>query len=117
MVAVAGQPSRTPSKNLPRQSCPLVAAFRFHDICDNHHSCFIGDAGGWLYRNLLREADTIIAINIRFGEMTTDGYACSTRQMSHNRSTATFDAELGKIYIADLPLQASRGVGQSPCVL
>ena len=91
---------------------PLVAAFRFHDICDNHHPCFVGDAGvgmlGYI-KTLLREADTIIAINIRFGEMTTDGYELfdlpkMSATLIHNHRS---DAELGKIYIADLPLQAS----------
>ena len=91
---------------------PLVAAFRFHDICDNHHPCFVGDAGvGMLdyIKNLLREADTIIAINIRFGEMTTDGYDLfelpkMSAQLIHSHRS---EAELGKIYMAELPLQAS----------
>jgi len=91
---------------------PLVAAFRFHDICDNHHRCFVGDAGvgmlGYI-KTLLREADTIIAVNIRFGESTTDGYDLfalpkMTAQLIHSHPS---DAELGKIYMVDLPLQAS----------
>ena len=91
---------------------PLVAAFRFHDICNNHHPCFVGDAGvgmlGYI-KTLLREADTIVAINIRFGEMTTDGYELfdlpkMSAQLIHSHRS---DTELGKIYIADLPLQAS----------
>ena len=90
---------------------PLVAAFRFHDICDNHHPCFVGDAGvgmlGYI-KTLLRDADTIIAVNIRFGEMTTDGYELfdlpkMSAQLVHSHAS---DAELGKVYIADLPLQA-----------
>ena len=90
---------------------PLLAAFRFHDICDNHHPCFVGDAGvgmlGYI-KTLLRDADTIIAVNIRFGEMTTDGYDLfdlpkMSAQLVHSHAS---DAELGKVYIADLPLQA-----------
>ena len=90
---------------------PLVAAFRFHDICDNHHPCFVGDAGvgmlGYI-KTLLRDADIIIAVNIRFGEMTTDGYDLfdlpkMSAQLVHSHAS---DAELGKVYIADLPLQA-----------
>ena len=90
---------------------PLVAAFRFHDICDNHHPCFVGDAGvgmlGYI-KTLLRDADMIIAINIRFGEMTTDGYDLfdlpkMSAQLVHSHAS---DAELGKVYIADLALQA-----------
>jgi len=90
---------------------PMVAAFRFHDICDNHHPCFVGDAGvgmlGYI-KNLLREADTIIAVNIRFGESTTDGYELfdipkMRATLIHSHPS---DAELGKIYSADVPLQA-----------
>ena len=46
---------------------PLVAAFRFHDIGDNHHPCFAAMPGlaCLAILKLLREADTIIAINIR----------------------------------------------------
>ena len=90
---------------------PLVAAFRYHDICDNHHPCFVGDAGvgmlGYI-KTLLRDADMIVALNIRFGEMTTDGYDLfdlpkMAATLIHSNAS---DAELGKIYIADLPLQA-----------
>ena len=90
---------------------PLVAAFRYHDICDNHHPCFVGDAGvgmlGYI-KTLLRDADMIVALNIRFGEMTTDGYDLfdlpkMAATLIHSNVS---DAELGKIYIADLPLQA-----------
>ena len=90
---------------------PLVAAFRYHDICDNHHPCFVGDAGvgmlGYI-KTLLRDADMIVALNIRFGEMTTDGYGLfdlpkMSATLIHSNAS---DAELGKIYIADLPLQA-----------
>ena len=90
---------------------PLVAAFRCHDICDNHHPCFVGDAGvgvlGYI-KTLLRDADMIVALNIRFGEMTTDGYDLfdlpkMAATLIHSNVS---DAELGKIYIADLPLQA-----------
>ena len=99
---------------------PLVAAFRFHDICDNHHPCFVGDAGvgmlGYI-KTLLRDADTIIAVNIRFGEMTTDGYDLfdlpkMSAQLVHSHAS---DAELGKVYIADLPLQA--GPNAMACAL
>jgi len=90
---------------------PLVAAFRYHDICDNHHRCFVGDAGvgmlGYI-KTLLRDADMIVALNIRFGEMTTDGYDLfdlpkMAATLIHSNVS---DAELGKVYIADLPLQA-----------
>ncbi|XDZ63137.1 thiamine pyrophosphate-dependent enzyme [Alphaproteobacteria bacterium LSUCC0396] len=91
---------------------PLVAAFRFHDICDNYHPSYVGDAGvgmlGYI-KTLLGEADLIIAINVRFGECTTDGYSlfdCPNMKpkLVHCHPS---DDEIGKIYAADLPLQAT----------
>jgi len=90
---------------------PVVAAFRFHDIIDNHCPAYAGDAGVGMnsyMKQLLRDADLIIAVNIRFGEATTDGYALfdaprMTAQLIHSHAS---DDEIGKIYTADLPLHA-----------
>jgi acetolactate synthase-1/2/3 large subunit len=91
---------------------PLVAAFRFHDICDNYHPSYVGDAGvgmlGYI-KTLLGEADLIIAINVRFGECTTDGYSlfdCPNMKAKLVHCHPS-DDEIGKIYAADLPLQAT----------
>jgi acetolactate synthase-1/2/3 large subunit len=90
---------------------PVAAAFRFHDIIDNHRDCYVGDAGvgmlGYM-RELIGAADLIIALNIRFGEMTTAGYSLfdapnMKAKLIHSHAS---DAELGKIYAADLPLHA-----------
>ena len=54
-------------------SIPIVAAFRFHDICNNYHPSYVGDAGvGMLsyIKTLFDDADLIIAVNVRFGECT-----------------------------------------------
>ena len=90
---------------------PVVAAFRFHDIIDNHCPAYAGDAGVGMnasMKTLLRDADLIIAVNIRFGEATTDGYTLfDTPKMAaklvHSHAS---DDEIGKIYVADLPLHA-----------
>ena len=90
---------------------PIVAAHRFHDIIDNHHDCYAGDASVGMHaymKSLLREADLIMAINIRFGEMTTDAYQlfdCPTMKAKLIHSHVS-DAELGKIYAADIPLHS-----------
>lgn len=90
---------------------PVVAAFRFHDLIDNHSDCYVGDAGvgmlGYM-KDLVRNADLILALNIRFGEMTTDGYGLfeapkMTAKLIHSHAS---DCELGKIYAADLPVHA-----------
>jgi len=90
---------------------PLVAAFRFHDIIDNHCPAYVGDAGVAMnayMKTLLREADLILALNIRFGEATTDGYALfdapkMKADLIHSHAS---DDEIGKIYTADLPVHA-----------
>lgn len=56
---------------------PVVTAFRSHDLFDNTHPQFLGEAGVGMTPNtqaILKEADAIIALNIRFGEMTTNAF-------------------------------------------
>ena len=90
---------------------PVVAAFRFHDIIDNGCDAYVGDAGvamnGYM-KSLLREADLILAINIRFGEATTDGYSLfdSPRMAATLIHSHASDDEIGKIYAPDLPIHA-----------
>ena len=90
---------------------PVVASFRRVDLYDNHSPNFVGDAGVGMTastRSLFHEADLILAINVRFGEMTTDGYTLlsipKTRQkLIHVHTSA---CELGKIYAPDLAIHA-----------
>jgi acetolactate synthase-1/2/3 large subunit len=90
---------------------PLIAAFRFHDIIDNHCPSYVGDAGVAMnayMKDLLRKADLVLALNIRFGEATTDGYALFTAPkmkatLIHSHAS---DDEIGKIYSPDLPIHA-----------
>ena len=59
-------------------------------------------------KQLLTDADLILALNVRFDEMTTAGYSlfdvpAMAATLIHSHPS---DAELGKIYTADLPLHA-----------
>lgn len=82
---------------------PVVAAFRYQDQFDNHSPCFAGEAGVGMTANvkrLIREADVILAVNVRFGEMTTDGYALLSvpvpaQILIHVHGS---EREIGKIY-------------------
>ena len=95
------------------QSCniPVLAAFRFQDVYDNHLDTYAGDAGVGMAAHtkaLIQEADVILAVNVRFGEMTTDAYTLlnvpePSQTLIHVHSS---DDELGKIYVADLPIHA-----------
>ena len=91
---------------------PVACAFRFQDILDNNSPSYIGDAGlgkSPAMLKALNEADVIFAVNIRFGENTTDGYALfdvpnMKATLIHSHIS---DDELNKIYTADLPVHAS----------
>ena len=60
-----------------KSDIPVVAAFRYQDVIDNHSPVFCGEAGVGMpphVKRLILEADVILAINTRFGESTTDGF-------------------------------------------
>jgi acetolactate synthase-1/2/3 large subunit len=90
---------------------PVVAAFRYQDRFDNHASAYAGEAGvGMLpeVRQTLEESDLILAVGVRFGEMTTASHTLfdlpKMRQtLIHAHVSA---AELGKIYQPDIAINA-----------
>ena len=90
---------------------PTIAAFRFHDRFNNHSSVYAGEAGvGMLphVARLIREADVVLAVNIRFGEMTTGAYTLfdapyPKQKVIHTHSS---DLEIGKIYQPTLGIHA-----------
>lgn len=56
---------------------PVACVFRRQDLFDNHHPNYIGDVGIGINPALaqrVREADLVIALGARLGEMTTSGY-------------------------------------------
>ena len=90
---------------------PVVAAFRFNDLFDNHSSCYAGEAGVAMrpeVKKLLESADLVLAVGIRFGEMTTAAYTIFTCPQPSQRivHVHSSDDELGKIYQAELPVHA-----------
>lgn len=90
---------------------PVVAAFRYQDQFDNHCASFAGEAGVGMVphvKALLRDADVILAVNVRFGEMTTDGYRLLSvptprQKLIHVHGS---DREIGKIYVPALAIHA-----------
>lgn len=90
---------------------PVVAAFRYQDQFDNHSRVYAGEAGVGMpphVKALIRNADVILAVNIRFGEMTTDGYTLldvpiPVQKLIHVHGS---DREIGKIYVPTLGIQA-----------
>lgn len=93
---------------------PVGCGFRFQDTFDNRHPLYAGDVGIGIAAKLaarIREADLVIALGVRLGEMTTGGYTLleaprPTQKLVHVHAGAE---ELGRVYAADLLLQASVG--------
>ena len=94
-----------------RNHIPVSAVFRYHDVFDNTHPCYIGDAGVGMAAGVerrLKEADVILAINARFGEATTKAWTLfdvpyPAQKIIHIHPC---DRELGKIYQPALSLHA-----------
>jgi acetolactate synthase-1/2/3 large subunit len=56
---------------------PVACSFRRQDILDHHHPNYVGDVGIGVNPRLaqrVRDADLLVAIGPRLGEMTTSGY-------------------------------------------
>ncbi|WEF25280.1 thiamine pyrophosphate-dependent enzyme [Paracoccus sp. S3-43] len=90
---------------------PVLAAFRFQDCFDNTSPVYAGEAGVGMpphVRRLIAECDVLLAVNVRFGEMTTDAYTLlrvpqPEQVLIHAHAS---DAEIGKIYQPRLGIQA-----------
>ncbi|HEX7440822.1 MAG TPA: thiamine pyrophosphate-binding protein [Caldimonas sp.] len=91
---------------------PVGCAFRFQDLFDNRHPLYAGDVGIGINPKLarrIRDADLVLAIGARLGEMTTGGYTLlqaprPRQKLVHMHAGAE---ELGRVYAADLMLQCS----------
>ncbi len=91
---------------------PVGCGFRFQDTFDNRHPLYAGDVGIGINPKLaqrVKDADLVIALGVRLGEMTTGGYTLLTpprpaQQLVHIHAGPE---ELGRVYAADLLLQAS----------
>lgn len=90
---------------------PVAAIFRYQDQFDNNSPVFIGEMGVGMtpkIRDMVDKADVILAINNRFGEMSTDGYTLfdvpqPKQAIIHVHGS---DLELGKVYRPALGVHA-----------
>ena len=90
---------------------PVGCAFRFQDLLDNDHPHYIGDVGIGINPRLaarIAEADLVIAIGPRLGEMTTGGYTLLQAPVPKQRLVHIHaDAEeLGSVYQAELMINS-----------
>jgi acetolactate synthase I/II/III large subunit len=90
---------------------PVVATFRRQDRFDNSHPCYAGEIGVGANPKLrarVQEADLLLVIGARLGEMTTGGYSLINmpvprQTMVHVHSGAE---ELGRVYQPSLAINA-----------
>ncbi len=91
---------------------PVGNAFRYQDTFDNRHPLYAGDVGIAINPKLaqrIRDADLIVAIGARLGEMTTSGYTLlqaprPAQKLVHIHASAE---ELHRVYQADLAICAT----------
>lgn len=91
---------------------PVTNAFRFQDTFDNHHAQYAGDVGIGIAPALaarVRDADLIIAIGPRLGEMTTGGYTLLKAPKTHQKLVHIHASaeELNRVYQADLAIHST----------
>ena len=90
---------------------PVACAFRFQDLLDNAHPNYIGDVGIGINPKLaarVKQADLVIALGPRLGEMTTGGYTLFASPVPRQRLVHVHaDAEeLGSVYQAELMINS-----------
>ncbi|MHA1524911.1 MAG: thiamine pyrophosphate-binding protein [Alphaproteobacteria bacterium] len=91
---------------------PVAVAFRAQDTFDNDHDNYVGDVGIAInpaLANRVREADVLLVVGARLGEMTTSGFTLldipvPRQKLIHVHPGAE---ELGRIYQPSLAINAS----------
>ena len=91
---------------------PVAAAFRYQDYFDNRHRCYAGCAGIGIDPKLaaaIKDADLLIVVGARMGEMTTSGY--TLLDIPNPKQTLVHvhpsPDELQRVYRAALPIVSS----------
>jgi acetolactate synthase-1/2/3 large subunit len=94
-----------------RLGLPVACAWRYQDAFDNGDSHYIGEVGIGINPKLaqrVRESDLLIAVGVRLGEMTTNGYTLVESPTPVQSLVHVFSGadELGRVFHADLPIAA-----------
>ena len=93
-------------------SLPVACSFRCQDFYDNRRPNYVGDVGIGINPKLaqrVKDADVLLVIGARLGEMTTSGYTlleipAPRQKLVHVHAGAE---ELGRVYRAELPINAA----------
>ncbi|MFZ1910700.1 MAG: thiamine pyrophosphate-binding protein [Burkholderiales bacterium] len=92
-------------------SLPVGTAFRCQDLFDNRSPCYAGDVGIAINPKLaqrIKNADVLLVLGARLGEVTTSGYSllevpAPKQTLIHVHPGAE---ELGRVYHATLPINS-----------
>jgi acetolactate synthase-1/2/3 large subunit len=93
---------------------PVAAAFRHQDLFDNRHPQYAGDVGIGINPKLaarIRNADVLLVLGERLGEMTTSGYTLLTPPSSAQRIVHVHPSpdELGHVYQPEVAIASAPG--------
>ncbi len=108
-----GQAGRELAAFANRNRLPVAVALRCQDYLSNREPCFIGHFGIGAEPSLVKrldEADLVIAIGPRLGEMMTAGYTLLAPPRPAGKVVVHVHPdpnELGRVYQADLPINAA----------
>ena len=99
---------------------PVACAFRFQDLLDNNHPQYVGDVGIGVSPKLaarVKDADVLIVVGPRLGEMTTSGYELLSAPVPQQRLVHIHacNEELGSVYQAELMIGS--GMPQAAAML
>jgi acetolactate synthase-1/2/3 large subunit len=94
-----------------RWNIPVACSFRRQDLLDNRHRNYVGEIGIAISPELkkhVREADVILALGPRLGEMTTGGYTLFDLPRPRQTLVHVHPAaeELGRVYQAELMINS-----------
>ncbi len=94
---------------LERWTLPVITSFRGKDRIDNRHPLYAGDMGIGIDPKLgqrIEDADLLLVIGPRLGEMTTQGYTRLKVPVPQQRLVHVYPAaeELNRVYQAELGL-------------
>ncbi len=91
---------------------PVICGFRNQDLMDSNSNSYIGDASFGkpeAMKRVISESDCILALNIRFGEVVTDGWEMFNFPHPQQKIIHTHisEAEINKVYHCHLGIVAA----------
>src|SRR6185369_2830975 len=91
---------------------PIGNSFRCQDLFDNNHACYAGDVAIGINPKLaqrVRDADLLLVLGARLGEMTTSGYSLIDIPTPKQKLIHVYAGpdELGRVYQPSLGIVAS----------